>query len=369
MKFLIAFLVLPAAGLLDVGTGQPGSQRERSRPLHEALTPYSVGGLTEPRVTAAGGGAGGVPELVETPLLQRAVAAVAEVASRRGLLQIVKRLLDQADLPVRPAEALFVYLMGAVVGGALGLLLGNVFWGIAALAAVAVLPWMVLMGVAKHRTATFTAQLPDMLQLLGTTLRSGFSILQGLTRCPHSCRTPSARRCATWWPRPVWAGPSVDALNEVAQRVRSEDFEWVVTAIGIQREVGGNLAELLDIVADTMNARARLRREARTLTAEGRIGAVIISVLPIAIGAVRLRRQPGLHQPAAAPGVRRDPLLRFHRARGHRDLLGAQARGHRGLTCCPGRRRHLLHRFRARLRRGPQGRRAPERARHAHPAG
>jgi len=70
----------------------------------------------------------------------------------------------------------------------------------------------------------------------------------------------------------------------VADRVKSEDFAWVVSAIAIQREIGGNLAELLDIVADTMTARARLRREARTLTAEGRLGAVIISVLPVAIG-------------------------------------------------------------------------------------
>ena len=91
--------------------------------------------------------------------------------------------------------------------------------------------------------------------------------------------------------------PLVDALNEVAQRVHSEDFEWVVTAIGIQREVGGNLAELLDIVADTMIARARIRREARTLTAEGRIGAVVISVLPIAIGLFVYAVNPGYINP------------------------------------------------------------------------
>ena len=58
--------------------------------------------------------------------------------------------------------------------------------------------------------------------------------------------------------------PLSSALDEVAQRVRSEDFEWVVSAIGIQREVGGNLSELLDIVAETMNARSRLRQEAHT---------------------------------------------------------------------------------------------------------
>jgi tight adherence protein B len=70
----------------------------------------------------------------------------------------------------------------------------------------------------------------------------------------------------------------------MAERLASRDFAWAVMAVRIQREVGGNLAELLDIVAETMNARARLRREARTLTAEGRIGAIVISVLPVAIG-------------------------------------------------------------------------------------
>jgi tight adherence protein B len=87
------------------------------------------------------------------------------------------------------------------------------------------------------------------------------------------------------------------ALDEVSQRVKSEDFEWVVSAIGIQREVGGNLAELLDIVADTMIARARIRGEARTLTAEGRIGAVVISVLPICIGLFVYSVNPGYISP------------------------------------------------------------------------
>ena len=102
----------------------------------------------------------------------------------------MKRLLDQADLPVRPAEALFVYLVGVVVGGALGLLLGNAIWGLVVLGVVAVVPWMVLIALAKRRTAPFTAQLPDMLQLLGTTLRSGFSILQGLDTVSQQLSDP-----------------------------------------------------------------------------------------------------------------------------------------------------------------------------------
>ncbi len=282
MKFLIAFLVLPAAGLLAWGLINV-VLRERQRHLHENLAPYSVGNLREAGVATATV-TGGTPELMETPFLQRAVAAVAELATRRGLLQYLKRVLDQADLPLRPAEALFVYLVSVVVGGALGLLLGNAVWGLIALGAVAVVPWMVLLTVAKRRTALFTAQLPDMLQLLGTTLRSGFSILQGLTTVSLQLSDPIGKEMRHVVAEARLGRSLVDALSEVAQRVRSDDFEWVVTAIGIQREVGGNLAELLDIVADTMIARARIRGEAKTLTAEGRIGAAVISILPIAIG-------------------------------------------------------------------------------------
>jgi tight adherence protein B len=196
----------------------------------------------------------------------------------------VKRLLDQADLPVRPAEALFVYLVGVVVGGALGLLIGNAIWGLIALGIVGAVPWVALVSVARRRTATFTAQLPDMLQLLGTTLRSGFSILQGLDTVAQQLSDPIGKEMRHVVAEARLGRPLVDALTEVAQRVHSDDFQWVVTAIGIQREVGGNLAELLDIVAETMTARARIRQEARTLTAEGRIGAIVISVLPIFIG-------------------------------------------------------------------------------------
>jgi tight adherence protein B len=280
MKFLIPVLVLPAAGLLAWGILSI-VWRERPKRLHDALAPYRVGAPSEPGPLPT---TAGPSELVETPFLRRAVATVAEMASRRGVLQIVKRLLDQADIPVRPAEALFVYLMVAAVGGALGLLIGNVLWGTIALAVLAVAPWMALMGAAKRRTAAFTAQLPDMLQLLGTTLRSGYSILQGLDTVAQQVADPIGKEIRHVVAEARLGRNLVDALTEVAQRVRSDDFEWVVTAIGIQREVGGNLAELLDIVAETMIARARIRREAHTLTAEGRIGALVISIMPIAIG-------------------------------------------------------------------------------------
>jgi tight adherence protein B len=76
-------------------------------------------------------------------------------------------------------------------------------------------------------------------------------------------------------------GRDIDvALEEVADRMSSKDLEWVVMALRIQREVGGNLAELLDTVAGTMTERERLRREVQSLTAEGRFSAIVLSVMP-----------------------------------------------------------------------------------------
>jgi tight adherence protein B len=281
MIYLLSILVFPAAGLLAWGVITVATWR-RKPALERTLAPYTVGYTRQ-----SSAGTPGVvddEDFVQTPLLRRAIDAVGEAAAEHGILAIVEAKLDQADLPVRPAEALFLYLVVTILGGAFVFLVGNLFWGVGVLAALAILPWLIVGVLAVRRTKAFVTQLPDMLQLLGTTLRSGFSILQGLDTVAVQLPEPMGKEMRHVVAEARLGRPLSSALDEVAQRVKSEDFEWVVAAIGIQREVGGNLAELLDIVADTMNARSRLRQEAHTLTAEGRIGAIVISLLPLAIG-------------------------------------------------------------------------------------
>jgi tight adherence protein B len=281
MIYLLSILVFPAAGLLAWGVITVATWR-RKPALERTLAPYTVGYTRQ-----SSAGTPGVvddEDFVQTPLLRRAIDAVGEAAAEHGILAIVEAKLDQADLPVRPAEALFLYLVVTILGGAFVFLVGNLLWGVGVLAALAILPWLIVGVLAVRRTKAFVTQLPDMLQLLGTTLRSGFSILQGLDTVAVQLPEPMGKEMRHVVAEARLGRPLSSALDEVAQRVKSEDFEWVVAAIGIQREVGGNLAELLDIVADTMNARSRLRQEAHTLTAEGRIGAIVISLLPLAIG-------------------------------------------------------------------------------------
>jgi tight adherence protein B len=275
---IIAAGVLLAAGGLTGGIVS-AIVAERKRTLTDTLTPYTVGQLPTQRAARSQG----TQELVESAFLQRAVAAVGEFASRQGILQYVDKKLAQAKILVRPAEALFLYVVVVVAGGLLGLIAGPV-WALIVMAIVAIAPWLILDEVARRRVNKFVAEIPDMLQLLSTTLRSGFSLLQGIDTVSRQLPDPVGEEMRHVVTEARLGRNLVEAMQDLADRIGNPDFQWVVSAIGIQREVGGNLAELLDIVAETMNGRARLRQEAKTLTAEGRIGAVIISILPVAIG-------------------------------------------------------------------------------------
>jgi tight adherence protein B len=207
------------------------------------------------------------------------------MAERGGLLVKVERMLEQANLPLRAAEALFFYGAGVVLVGAAVLFsaptlpVGMIFAAI-----VAAVPIVVVRQLRKRRLKAFEAQLPDTLNLLSGSLRAGYSFLQGLEAVAQETSEPMARELRRVLAEARLGRPLEDALADVAVRMESNDFDWSVMAIRIQREVGGNLAELLQTVAETMVERSRLRGEVKALTAEGRISGVIMGLLPVALG-------------------------------------------------------------------------------------
>jgi tight adherence protein B len=138
--------------------------------------------------------------------------------------------------------------------------------------------------MAKRRRSKFATQLPDMLQLLAGSLRAGYSLMQGVDAVALEVSDPMGQELRRVLAEARLGRALEDALDEAAERMGSADFSWAVMAVGIQREVGGNLAELLDTVADTMIQRERLRREVRSLTAEGRVSAIILGILPVGLG-------------------------------------------------------------------------------------
>lgn len=285
-KVLAAVFALAAAGLLAYGIGLVVAGRGSS--VAQALRPYTEGA----HALGSEGESPAEVSLAETALVQRAVEVTERIARERGVLQRLEAMLEQADLPIQAGEALFFYLAAVVVLGALGLVLGGLFAGLLVFIAAAVLPWMALAAVAAQRRRKFTSLLPDTLTLLAGTLRAGYSLLQGVEAVAQEVEEPMGKELRRVLAEARLGRPLEDALEDCAERMGSADFAWAVMAIRIQREVGGNLAELLNTVADTMLARERLRREVRALTAEGRISAVIIGILPVGLGVVMYAINP-----------------------------------------------------------------------------
>jgi tight adherence protein B len=221
------------------------------------------------------------------PILQRAVQLTSDVADKRGFLESVEVNLERANLPLRAAEALF--FLGALsflVGVATFALTGNILFAIGALAVTLMLPKVALDIKVRKRQKAFVALLPDMLALLAGTLKAGYSITQGFEAVSQEVEEPMGKELRRVVTEHRLGRTLEDALDATADRMGSDDFAWTVMAIKIQREVGGNLAELLLTVSNTMTQRERLRRDVNSLTAEGRVSAFILGILPPGLAAV-----------------------------------------------------------------------------------
>jgi tight adherence protein B len=222
--------------------------------------------------------------------------ALGSSAVARGAVELADRLarsrkletrldsrLDAAGLPLRTAEwsvvhvavalggALLFLLVGGgtIVSGALGLLLGVVS------------PWLFLVMRQSRRESKFLSQLPDTLQLLAGSLQAGYSLPQAMDTVVREARAPIGTEFNRALVEARLGVPPEEALEGIARRTRSRDFSWIVMAIKIQKDVGGNLAELLGNVAETLRERERLRRQVSALSAEGRLSGIILAGLPI----------------------------------------------------------------------------------------
>jgi tight adherence protein B len=241
---------------------------------------------------------------VTVPILQKAVDFTGDLAERRGVLDKVESMLERANLPLRAPEAMFFTAALALVLVVLAFFLtGNILIALVVAGVVAILPSAVLNFMIRKRQKAFQAQLPDMLTLLAGTLKAGYSIGQGFESVSTEVDDPMGRELRRVVTETRLGRSLEESLEAVAERLDSEDFGWAVMAIRIQREVGGNLAELLLTVADTMTQRERLRREVSTLTAEGRISAIIIGALPPVLAGVMFVLNPDYIKELFSPGL------------------------------------------------------------------
>ena len=203
--------------------------------------------------------------------------------TERGLAE----RLDWAGITRSPAEWLLLTGCGCVVlAGVLTVLTHNALLSVPA---GVLAGWLATRGYVSHkirrRRNAFSEQLPDVLQLIAGSLQSGFSLPQALDAVVREDTQPAAAEFSRALAEARIGADLEDALQRIADRMDSTDLRWTVMAIRIQRQVGGNLAEVLLTTMGTMRERAFLRRQVRALSAEGRLSAYILIALPILVGA------------------------------------------------------------------------------------
>jgi tight adherence protein B len=205
-------------------------------------------------------------------------------AEARGFSERVDAELEAAGVSLRSGEFVVASAVGALVFGVLGAaLLSSWLLALVVAAIGGAFPTMLLRQALQRRANQLREQLPDVLTIMASSLRAGHSFLQSLDTVAKEITQPAAAEFQRVVAEIRLGRPAEDALEALAERVGSPDFKWAVLAVNIQREVGGNLAEILDTVADTLRERAMLRRQIKVLTAEGRLSAWVLGALPFAI--------------------------------------------------------------------------------------
>jgi len=209
----------------------------------------------------------------------------------------VTRLLESAGMQVRPGEMIVMSLAGALAVMAVTLLLLGPGWALVFGMSTPVLIRLWVGRKAKKREEAFADQLLDILQLMAGSIRSGFGLMQAMDTVAQEVPAPAGEEFQRVKIETQLGRDTNEALVAMAERVHSEDFKWVVEAIEIHREVGGDLADILDSVMDTVRDRNRVRRQIQSLSAEGRVSGLVLSILPFAIAAAMAILNPGYLAP------------------------------------------------------------------------
>ncbi len=220
-------------------------------------------------------------------LIEMVSTAIAPLLARSSHTGKLADDLQKADLKLKSSEWVVAI---AASGVALGLLLTLRFGTPVMLLVGPVAAWLFSGVFLKfrqgRRTRAFNNQLGDTITLLSNALKAGYSFAQALASVSRNASPPISEEFARATREIALGIPVDDALNHMVQRNKSEDFDLLVTAVQIQRVVGGNLAEILDTIAFTIRERVRIQGEIRTLTAQARVSGIIITLLPFGLAGV-----------------------------------------------------------------------------------
>lgn len=288
MKAILAVLITVLSFGLLVGLLSIRSRSNKEHAMTERLN-YFAGVQQAPREQA---------KLTPKAVLYRCIESIANGLGRLQQGKRIELMMQQADWPIRGTEFEAILLLW---GGLVGLvtflvtLKGAMFF-VGAL--VGILMGFALLGLRiRRRRKKFTNQLGDMLTMVANALRAGFSFMQAFELISREMDAPMGREVQLVVNEVNLGNTLESALDNMQRRVASPDFELVVTAVLIQRQVGGDLASILDTISETIAERVRMRREVMALTAQGRLSGIVVAVIPVALGLFLEIVNPGYLKP------------------------------------------------------------------------
>ncbi len=237
--------------------------------------------------------------LMATGILRRLNALLA----RQNFAGEIATSLARANVRMTVSEWLIVVLSSACVAAAPGFIVTrNLVFAVLLGALGFLVPGWVLKWMQNRRVHAFDAQLPDVLMLIVGSLRAGYSLLHSLDIVAQEVAPPASQEFERVV-REVALGLSLqEALDNLTNRVPSDDLALIVTAINIQHEVGGNLATVLDTISDTIRQRIRIQGEIRVLTAQQTMTGYVLSLLPFILGAILYMINPHYMSRLFEPG-------------------------------------------------------------------
>jgi tight adherence protein B len=230
------------------------------------------------------GGEGGDFELEQAAQKRTLAMRLNQVLTKLDFGKRLAKDLVRADMPLTPGEFAVICAAISAVGFLIGTVRLGVLLGLVLAGVTGYLPFFYLQSRQKKRQQLFTQQLPDVLTLLVASLQAGYGLTQAMQVLVDQMPTPASDEFAQVV-RGVSLGVSMPhALNDMVERVGTNDVELAVTAIAIQHELGGNLAQTLEIIGDTVRDRIRLQQEKQVMTAQQRFTGLVLGLLPFGLG-------------------------------------------------------------------------------------
>ena len=295
----VAAVAAVAILLIAVGIASSGKSG-----ISDRLERYAS---SRPDAKATSTGQGPISDLIAQ---SQALASLNRVVENRDFGANLSRDIARADLKLKPSEFLliwagsiigvpvFMFILGfflPALGSPLALLVGALIGFL--------LPRFWLGRRKSGRLNAFNKQLPDTIMLIANALRAGSSFLQAIELVVRESRPPISTEFGRVIREVNLGLPFDQALDNMVRRVRSDDLELMATAISIQHQVGGNLAEILDSIAYTIRERVRIKGEIRTLTAQQRMSGYVVGFLPISLAGFLFVAAPGFMEPMFDPAV------------------------------------------------------------------